>query len=207
MVGDINGPGHVRVRRDVIRALRARAHVAVVDVADLEDTEDSDEIVEAAAEHGIHAIIRGQVTRRGRRWTARLEAFQGSDGESVVRGEFHGRNAATLGRAVGAGLWDSFGEAITAASAPPPSPSTHELGPVHVGTGGSDDDEGDDDDDDHVDDHVDLPVAIDVGIGGRGFSRELRYTDDHFGLLRGYRLDFGPALGPHAALVPRRAFH
>ena len=212
VVGSIVGPGSGRVRTQVVRALDRQDPIELVEMAEMQraatrlgvELSDDAGLRSAAGALGVHAVVEGETRRRGRRWSANIEIVDAGSAEVVGEHRFVGRNAATLANSVRRELWDRLHPAFAQTEAPP--------APERPAVSGASDDEDDrDEDDDSAPEPADAdpsnrPVALDLAVEARVFSRRLRYHQDRFSLLRGYTLDFGPTIAATARWFPGAHF-
>ncbi len=203
VVGDFDGRGAARIRNQLVRSLAgdydlvARDDLAAQAAREGGDLGDPEALRDAAAALNVRAFIDGTVARSGRRWVLRVSVTDAATNNQISRETFRGSSSGRLARVVRSQGASKLAEAIGQTSVP-------EARAVPV----PDDDDDDDDDQDVVDDDDDdddeipdpprdrsnFPVALDIGIYGKVFHRELSYNDDLYGLLRGYTLQLGPAI-------------
>lgn len=207
VVGELSGRGAARIRNQLVRAVVGMDGVEVVPQDEMDDAAtrlgvsvaDAAGFQAIAAELDLAALVEGEVTRRGRRWTANVLVRDGVSGGAIGEAEFLGRSAGSLATAVRRGS-EELEPLIAQTSAPAPeepevtevedggqvassgsSPGTRAPGsraaPAYM-TRSSDE----------------FPTAIELTILGKIFSRDFTYNDDIHERLRAYNLDAGPAI-------------
>jgi len=145
----------------------------------------------------VRALIDGSVTRSGRRWVLRVTVTDAATNDQISRETFRGRNSRRLAQTVRSDGASQLAGAIGQTSVPGSAAEAEEV-PDDA------DDDAEVEEVEEVDtdaggsapsiDGGDRPTALDIGIYGRIFHRDLEYNDDHYGLLRGYTLQLGPAI-------------
>ncbi len=207
VVGDFSGRGAARIRNQLVRSLAgeyelaARDDLAAAAAREGGDLGDPEALRGAAAALGVRAFIDGRVSRAGRRWVLRVTVTDAATNNQISRETFRGRTSGRLAQAVRRRGASQLAGAIGQTSVPETEPEMSDV-PDIDDAGGDDDDgvgaDGGSGNDDEIPepprDRGDRPTALDIGVYGRVFHRELEYNDDHYGLLRGYTLQLGPAI-------------
>ncbi|MBO6936651.1 MAG: hypothetical protein JJ863_16885 [Deltaproteobacteria bacterium] len=204
VVGDFDGRGAARIRNQLVRSLAgdyelvARDDLAAQAARSGGDLGDPQALREAAAALGVRAFIDGTVSRSGRRWVLRVSVTDAATNNQISRETFRGSSSGGLARSVRSQGARKLADAIAQTSVPEGSAAAAPVDIEDPDDGDDDDDVVDDDGDDDIPDpprdRSGFPVAIDIGVYGRVFHRELSYNDDLYGLLRGYTLQLGPAI-------------
>ncbi|MCA9603309.1 MAG: hypothetical protein KC417_14855 [Myxococcales bacterium] len=114
-VNEFSGPSSAPVRNQVVRAL-INESVVVVPSSDVEKVGSSDPTT-ISAQLELNAFIDGKVTKRGRRFSARISVVEGATGKTVRSMTFSARNAKSLGNVVRQGFWNRLGDAVQGAGA------------------------------------------------------------------------------------------
>lgn len=201
VVGDFDGRGAARIRNQLVRALAreydlvARDDLAAQAARSGGDLGDPEALREAAAALNVRAFIDGTVSRSGRRWVLRVSVTDAATNNQISRETIRGSSSGSLVRNVRVQGARKLADAIAQTSVPAAAvvPDPEDVRDPDAG-GAPDESEGDEAIPDPPRDRSGFPVALDIGIYGRVFHRELEYNDDLYGLLRGYTLQLGPAI-------------
>lgn len=199
-VRDLTGPKAGTITGYVSKALNKKKGVALVSGADKKQAglgadASKKDLAAAAAAADISLFVGGTVKEEKKKLTLSL-SLAGSDGEEIDKVELEGNGQAGLKKSIDAELLKMAGPAIEK-SGPPALPEESADGatlteePEEEGAA-EPAEEGEPDEGTPLREKP-RASALEVGIGIRAFSRQLRYTDDLFDQLREYELGAAPA--------------
>jgi hypothetical protein len=199
-VAPLSGPKAKTVQGYVEKALNKKKGVTLVSAADRKaagvgDKPSKDELAKAAQGADVSLFVTGSVKEEKKKLTLSL-SLAGSDGEEVDKVELEGNGQAGLKKSIDAELVKMSSPAIEK-SHPPLFPEEPADGAAVVSdetseeTAETEETEGEGGGTEPK--AKERASALEVGIGIRAFSRQLRYTDDIFDQLREYELGSAPA--------------
>ncbi len=217
----LSGPGADEVRDALIRVFTDQEGYRIIPDRRISttakklgvSTDSSEGYAAIAKELGVVAFVGGTISG-GKKSRAAFWVRNGADGEVLVEGAFSGANAGALAANVNETFWKRMGNALSEAKAPAGGSGGggETVSDTSQGSGGDGAGErastgrgGPDaevarsgDQDDASEDEArsgERPVALDIQVGARLFTRKLTYTDDIYGALRPYSLSGAPAPG------------
>ncbi len=191
-VRKLSGPKSDTVHAWVSKALNRKKGVTLVASgerkdANLADDPSTKDLAEVAERLDVSLFVGGKVTVKGRKASIELTLHDGN-GEALDRVSLEAANLLALKRRIDKALVKQAKSSID--SSHPPLLPEEEVEDVAIEESASEEAEATPDKTEESDTR---PSALEVGLGLRAFSRQLRYTDDIFDQLREYELGSAPA--------------
>lgn len=197
-VRDLTGPKAGAVQGLVTKALNKKKGVTLVSTAEkkqagLAADASKKDLARAAEAAEVSLFVSGSVKAEKKKLTLQL-SLAGSDGEEVDKVELEGNGQAGLKKSIDAELLKMSAPAIDK-SHPPLLPEESAEGATLAEETSEEavEESGEEPVGGHEPAAKERASALEVGIGVRAFSRQLRYTDDIFDQLREYELGSAPA--------------
>lgn len=198
-VRDLTGAKAGTITGYVSKALNKKKGITLVSGGDkkqanLGSDASKKDLAAAAAAADVSLFVGGTVKEEKKKLSLSL-SLAGSDGEEVDKVELEGNGQAGLKKAIDAELVKMAGPAIDK-SQPPLLPEESADGATlseEPGEEAAEPAEEEESDEGTPIGEKPRASALEVGIGVRAFSRQLRYTDDIFDQLREYQLGAAPA--------------
>ncbi len=198
------GPGAVRVRDAVVEAIGAQSRYEVLSPESAPGTRSSADYVSAARELGALAFVSGVVTG-GDGSSVTISVRNGADGEELGSGTTFRAVKYPLPETLKRNFWRRVGVLIEAAKAPESAASSEETkaaaapaprrrwGRPEAQAQSARESDAEPSESAEGAGAARRPMALDLIVGSRVFSRSLKYVDSLSGSLRPYSLPFGAA--------------